>query len=312
MIFGIEQQKGAGSVSFSYSTKAELCREPINRKCCAVAECYGLLLYCNTFTMREIRIITESHQFALRLTKLFRKAFNLSFDVVPPETEKAGKQSLVMSNPEKLRHVFETFGYSGEKMVAHHLNLGVLEDECCRPSFVRGAFLAGGSITDPSKRYHLELVTDHYNVSREMYSLLLEMGFEPKETARKGNYINYFKQSTAIEDFLTTVGAPLAAMELMSAKIEKDMRNSVNRKVNCDTANVTKTVDAAQQQIEAIENIAGGSGLNSLPDKLKETAEARLENPEMSLTELAEMMSVTKSCLNHRLRKLVELGSKLK
>lgn len=298
-------------MSFSYSTKAELCKEPIYRKCCAIAECYGLLLYCNTFTMREIRIITESQQFALRLTKLFKKAFNLSFDIVPPEAEKAGKQTLVITDQDKLRHIFETFGYAGEKMVAHHLNLGVLEDECCRPSFVRGAFLAGGSITDPSKRYHLELVTDHFSVSREMFSLLLEMGFEPKETARKGNYINYFKQSTAIEDFLTTIGAPLAAMELMSAKIEKDMRNSVNRKVNCDTANVTKTVDAAQQQIEAILRLDAKNGIESLPDKLRETAALRIENPEMSLTELAEASSLTKSCLNHRLRKLVEMGSKL-
>lgn len=298
-------------MSFSYRTKAELCKEPMNRKCCAVAECYGLLLYCNTFSMREIRIITESHQFAQRLTKLFKKAFNLSFDIVPPETEKAGKQTLVISDLEKLRIVYEAFGFVGEKMVAHHLNLGVLEDECCRPSFVRGAFLAGGSITDPSKRYHLELVTDHYSVSREMFSLLLEMGFEPKETARKGNYINYFKQSTAIEEFLTTVGAPLAAMELMSTKIEKDMRNSVNRKVNCDTANVSKMVDAAQQQIEAIMRLDAKNGVESLPDKLRETAAVRIENPELSLTELAEMMSLTKSCLNHRLRKLVELGSKV-
>lgn len=297
-------------MSFSYGTKAELCRDPISRKCCAVAESYGLLLYCNTFTQKEIRIITESRELAQRLPKLFRRAFNLTFDTIPGESEKAGKQIFVISSPDKLRAIFAAFGFSEGGMLAHHLNLSVLEDDCCRPSFLRGAFLAGGSVTDPAKRYHLELVTDHYNVSRETYSLLLEMGFEPKEARRKGNFVVYFKQSAAIEDFLTTIGAPLSAMELMSQKIEKDMRNAVNRKVNCDTANVSKTVDAAILQIEAIEKLSRKTGLDSLPDKLRATAEMRLNNPEMSLAELAEASMLTKSCLNHRLRKLVELSGK--
>lgn len=298
-------------MSFSYDTKAELTKDPISRKCCAVTESYGLLLYCNTFSNREIRIITESRELAQRLPRLFRRAFDVVFDVLPREGETGGKQTFIIHSPEKLRTVFETFGFTGSKMLAHHLNLSVLEDECCRPSFLRGAFLAGGSVTDPAKRYHLELVTDHYNVSRETYSLLLEMGFEPKEATRKGNFVNYFKQSSAIEDFLTTIGAPLSAMELMSRKVEKDMRNSINRKVNCDTANVTKTVDAAMLQIDAIEKIVAGTGLDSLPDKLRETAVLRLNNPEMSLTELAGISSLTKSCLNHRLRKLVELSGRI-
>lgn len=316
-------------MSFSYDTKAELCRDPIGRKCCALAECYGLLLYCNTFSAREIKIITESRELGYRLPRLFKRAFSITFDVLPQAIlmneagpmyapgeaqkagEKSGKLAFIINRPEKLKTIFEAFGFTGSTILAHHLNLGVLEDECCRPSFLRGAFLAGGSVTDPAKRYHLELVTDHYNVSREMYSLLLEMGFEPKEATRKGNFVNYFKQSSAIEDFLTTIGAPISAMELMSQKIEKDMRNSINRKVNCDTANVSKTVDAAFQQIEAIEKIVEKTGLDSLPDKLRETAELRRNNPEMSLSELAEMSQHTKSCLNHRLRKLMEISGKI-
>ena len=301
-------------MSFSYETKAELCKDPMARKCCAVAECYGLLLYCNTFTSREIRIITESRELAQRLPKLFKRAFNLTFDTSPQmgqnplAADRGIKQVFLITEKEKLRAIFETFGFHGGQMLAHHLNLSVLEDECCRPSFLRGAFLAGGSVTDPAKRYHLELVTDHYNVSRETYSLLLEMSFEPKEARRNGNFVVYFKQSTAIEDFLTTIGAPLSAMALMSQKIEKDMRNTVNRKVNCDTANVSKTVDAALVQIEAIEKLSRETGLDSLPDKLRETAVLRLENPEMSLNELAEASALTKSCLNHRLRKLMALA----
>ncbi len=294
-------------MSFSYETKAELTRLPITRKCCAVSECYGLLLYCNTFSTREIRIITESRELASRLPKLFRRAFGLTFDSVPETGAGGGKLTLLINDAEKLRCIFETFGLSGGQ-IAHHLNLSVLEDECCRPSFLRGAFLAGGSVIDPAKRYHLELVTDHYNVSRETYSLLLEMGFEPKEAARKGNFIIYFKQSASIEDFLTTVGAPVSAMALMSQKIEKDMRNTINRKVNCDTANVSKTVDAALAQIDAIKRLDAAGGLKSLPDKLRETAELRLDNPEMSLSELAETAQLTKSCLNHRMRKLMELA----
>ena len=254
-------------MSFSNGVKAELCRSAIGRNCCAVAESYGLLLYCNTFSAREIRIITESRALAQRLPKLFKRAFNLVFDAAPLSQpgelpDKSGKQTFLITNPEKLAVIFDTFGFTGSRILAHHLNLSVLEDDCCRPSFLRGVFLGGGSVTDPAKRYHLELVTDHYNVSRETYSLLLEMGFEPKESRRKGNFVVYFKQSAAIEDFLTTLGAPVSAMGLMSLKIEKDMRNSVNRKVNCDTANVAKTVDAALQQIEAIEKLSRETGLD--------------------------------------------------
>ena len=296
-------------MSFSYNAKTEICRVMPDGKCCAVAECYGMLLYCNTFSAREIRIITGNETLGMRLIERFSSAFSISFDIIP-ETGKKGKQAYIINGEDKLRRIFETFGFSTESLLAHHVNLGVLEEECCRRSFVRGAFLTGGAITDPAKSYHLELVTDHFKVSRETYSLLLDMGFSPKETSRGGNYIIYFKQSAGIEDFLTMIGAPLHAMELMSAKIEKDMRNSVNRKVNCDTANVAKIVDASAAQIKAIKKIEDAGAYETLPEKLRQTAELRLQNPEMSIKELAEISTppVTKSCLNHRLRKLMELS----
>ena len=300
-------------MSFSSDAKAELCKVPINRKCCAISECYGVLLYCNTFSANEIKIITESRDFALRLPKLFKKAFGTGFDIFPEDISAPGKLTYIINDHEKLDRIFGYFGYEKGMVVSHHINLGILEELCCQQSFMRGAFLAGGSVIDPEKRYHLELVTDHYHVSRETFALLLEIGFAPKDTSRNGRYITYFKQSEAIEDLLTTIGAPVAAMEIMSAKIEKDMRNSVNRRVNCDTANVLKTVDAAQQQIEAIKKIIGDTGLEGLPDKLRETAVLRVENPELSLIQLAEMMSppVTKSCLNHRLRKLISIAERI-
>jgi len=277
--------------------------------CCAVAECYGMLLFGNTFSAHEIRIITGNRKLGNRLVELFSSAFSISFDIMPSEGAR-GMQVYVVNDPDKLGRVFATYGFSPKSLLAHHVNLGVIEEECCRRSFIRGAFLTGGGITDPEKRYHLELMTDHFNVSRETYSLLLDMGFSPKETSRSGNYVIYFKQSSAIEDFLTLIGAPLHAMELMSAKIEKDMRNSVNRKVNCDTANVTKTVDASVAYIGAIRKIIAVGAFESLPEKLKQTAYLRLQNPELSIKELADISEpqATKSCLNHRLRKLVEIS----
>jgi len=299
-------------MSFSYDTKAELCRELPENKCCAIAECYGMLLYSNTFNTREIRIITGSRTIGKRLIDLFEFAFSVTFDSLP-EPGKTGKHSYIINTPNKLELIFETFGLPTDKLVAHHVNLSVLEEECCQRSYMRGTFLTGGAITDPAKSYHLELVTDRFNVSRQTFSLLLDMDFTPKETSRNGNYIIYFKQSSAIEDFLTLIGAPIHAMELMSAKIEKDVRNAVNRKVNCDTANVSKTVDAAVAQITAINIIKERGKFEALPEKLKHTAELRVENPELSIKDLAEILEppVTKSCLNHRLRKLVEL-SKMK
>ena len=294
-------------MSFSREVKNELCTRRIGgglRAAEVLAECYGILLYCNTFSSVEARIITENEKLAERVTALFGECFGVAFDAM--RAPESGKRSLIINNRSKLETIFGAFGLSPEDTISHHINLGVLEEESSAASFLRGAFLAGGSVTNPAKGYHLELVTPHRSVSRETVSLLQEQNFSPKATDRAGNYIVYFKHSSAIEDFLTLVGASTSAMELMSTKIEKDMRNSVNRRVNCDTANVGKTVDAAAAHLNAIARL----DLDSLPEKLQVTARLRLENPELSLSELAALFvpPVTKSGLNHRLRKLMELS----
>lgn len=295
-------------MSFSAEVKRELCRLNISKKCCAQAEAYGILLYCNTFNSREVRIITESPYLKSRLPVLFRKAFRVQFDEVPEQEE--GKGTFLIRDPEKLRRIFEAFGHEMDSAPSIHVNFAVLEEDHCRTAFFRGAFLAGGSVTDPEKSYHLELVTSHYYVSRELLVLLREAGFEAKETTRKSNYITYFKQSEHIEDFLTAIGAPLAAMEIMTSKLERDLRGSVNRRVNCDSANLDKTVAAAQNQIDAIHHLKERGTWSSLPEKLRETAELRVNNPELTLSQLAELFQppISKSALNHRLRKLVELS----
>lgn len=298
-------------MSFSSNVKAELCRNPLHKACCAVAEAYGVVLFCNTFSASGIRIVTENRDFAQRLPKLFHKAFGLDFDTMPDSDQ--GKQIYAVENPEKLQRIFAAFGLDVASTVTLHVNLSVLEDECCRVSFLRGAFLAGGSVTDPEKRYHLELATSHLKVSREVYSLMLELGFAVKDTTRSGSYILYFKQSDYIEDILTALGAPVCAMHIMEAKVEKDLRNGVNRRVNCETANLTKVVDAAQEQLSAIRRLEASGQFNELPDKLRKTALLRKEYPEATLSELAQMQDppLTKSAMNHRMRKLVELSKQM-
>ncbi len=299
-------------MSFSFDTKNELCKLPIQRLCCARAEAYGILLYCNTFSPAEIRIITENPNFAARLPRLFRRAFSLQFDRLPAEGQ-PGKLVFQITQRDKLDHITNLLGYDPRQNPVLHINFGLLEEECCRASFLRGIFFAGGSVTDPAKRYHLELTTSHLQVSRELEVLLRECGYPPKALARSGSFITYFKQSDQIEDFLTMTGAPVAAMRIMSAKLEKDLRNSVNRRLNCDSANLDKAVEAAQEQLEAIRRLREAGLLEQLPDKLQVTAALRLENPELTLSELAEEFDppVTKSCLNHRLRKLLSLARDL-
>ena len=297
-------------MSFSSEAKAELCRSRIEKKCCALAESYGILLYSNSFSDREIRIITASDAFAARLPRLFKRAFGLGFDTLPPESA-AGKRSFGIRDGEKLRAIFEAFGLEPDATLSHHVNFGVLEEDCCRAAFVRGAFLAGGSVTDPEKRYHLELATAHQSVSREVCSLLLDMGFSPRQTQRAGNALLYFKQADAIADFFTALGAPGTAMAVMTAKVDKEMRNTVTRQINCDSANADKTVAAAQEQLAAIRRIAREYGsLEALPEPLRDAALLRITNPEASLADLALLSSppVSKSCLSHRLKKIMRLA----
>lgn len=298
-------------MSFSGDVKAELCRPKLSRKCCAQAEACGVLLYCNRFSPQEVRIVTESPAFAQRLSPLFYKAFGLSFDE-KGDPDAPGKRIFTVTNPQKLAQLWDTCAFDPTGP-AHHINFGLLEEKHCQLSFLRGAFLAGGSVTDPQKGYHLELATSHFRVSRELTALLLDLGYTPKETTRKANYITYFKQSEAIEELLTAIGAPVSAMELMNAKAEKLLRNGVNRRVNCEAANVDKTVDAAMEQRRAIQALRQAGVLEDLSPKLKETAALREAHPELSLAQLAPLCQppVTKSSLSHRLRKLIQLSQSL-
>ena len=296
-------------MSFAYDVKAELCKAPLSRGCCAVAEGCGVLLYASAFSAGEVRIVTENDEFAARLPRLFQKAFGVKFDELPEE-KKGGKLVLRITREDKLDAIWRALGYDRRAHFALHLNFALLEEECCRAAFLRGAFLSGGSVTDPQKRYHLELATSHVQAGREVEALLRDMGFEPKNVMRQGSFVTYFKSSEHIADLLTLIGAPGRALEIVSAKIEKEMRNTVNRRVNCDAANLDKTVTAACEQVDAFTRLTESGAIGDLPVKLQEVAVARLLQPELTLSELAATFDppLTKSCLNHRIRKLMEIA----
>lgn len=292
-------------MSFSSEVKSELCTAPLEPFCYALAEAYGVLLFCNHFSPFRIRITTLSQHFARRLPDLFETAFGVSFDAVPKDLDQPRLTFEITSKP-ALRSIMDKFGYSQQGLMSHHINYAALEDEQAHAAFCRGAFLASGSVTDPTKGYHLELSTNHMYVHRELQALIPELGLNPRQTARKANYITYFKQSDAISRFLCAIGAPNSAQSIAKARQEKNLLNGVNRQYNCDVANVEKAVQAAQTQIESIHCLAERGDLDTLPEKLRETAQLRCAYPELSLIQLAAICQppISKSCLNHRLRKL--------
>ena len=295
------------ALSFSAKAKAEISKNIPSRRCCALAEAFGVLLFCNSFSGGMIRIITESRDFADILPKLFKKAFDLEFDAIP-QKDARGKMLFQITDPEKLELIMEEYGFSSTETLSVYINLPVVEDDCCKASFLKGAFLAGGSVTDPDKGYHMELTTTHHCVAREGYVLLHEvLGMNPKLAARGGSQVLYLKQNDMISDFLAYLGAPIASMALIEAKLEKELNNKVNRRCNCDDANTSKVVEAAQEQLSAIRKLKERGLLSKLPQKLQQAAEARERNPEASLTELAALMEppISKPAMNHRLKKLV-------
>ena len=298
------------AISFSSAAKEEICRALPQKKCCALAKCFGILLFCNSFGANGIRIITESREFAQNLPKLFKKAFGISFDVLP-ELDAPGKLVFMITEEEKLSMIMHAYGFDARDTLALHVNLPIVEEDCCKNAFLKGAFLAGGSVTDPVKGYHMEITTTHKSVAAETEALIWEtIEFQPKTAQRGGGQVLYIKQSELIADFLTYLGAPVAAMGIMEARLEKELNNKVNRRCNCDDANTSKVVEAAQEQLSAIRILRDRGVVAKLPMKLQQAIEAREQNPEASLTELAAMMTpaITKPAMNHRLKKIVELA----
>ena len=300
-------------MTFSARIKEELTSLDITNPECALAECCGMILFANSTKNNKIKITTENKNVAHRASTLLKTLFGFDFDkkIVPASALK--KFNLIIEHKQRIDEVFDAFGTDPQLSTSLHLNAAIVETDEARSAFCRGAFLTGGSISDPSSRYHLELVTSHAALSREVVSLLLELQLPAKLTIRKSNNIIYFKESGHIEDFLTRIGSPLSALELMQTKLYKDVRNNINRQVNFELANLSKTIDAATLQLSAIKTLSECGILEELPTSLKTAAYLRLSNPEASLSELVALSNdgIGKSGLNHRLNKLVTISENI-
>lgn len=295
-------------MSFSTEVKNELCRVSMQRACCTRAEAYGALLHATVFSHREIRLSTENAVVARRLQALLQRAF---FVVCEPQRQ-GRKYQIVIDQSTQIGRIFDALGYDRKSHVTYHLNRNELEEECCLASFLRGAFLMAGTVAGPEKKSHLELKSGHQSLAGEETSLLLDLGLSPKLARRGGTCLLYFKDSASVEDFLTRIGAPHAAMALMEAKVEKNLRNTINRQVNCETANLVKTADAAARQIAAIRAVLDTRGEKAFPENLRETVRLRLAYPTDTLAELARRFEppISKPGLSHRLKKITEFASK--
>lgn len=295
-------------MSFSTEVKNELCRVSMQRACCTRAEAYGALLHATVFSHREIRLSTENAVVARRLQALLQRAF---FVVCEPQRQ-GRKYQIVLEQPAQIGRIFDVLGYDRKSHITYHLNRNELEEECCLASFLRGAFLMAGTVAGPDKKSHLELKSGHQSLAGEETSLLLDLGLSPKLAHRGGTCLLYFKDSASVEDFLTRIGAPHAAMALMEAKVEKNLRNTINRQVNCETANLVKTADAAARQIAAIRAVLDKRGEGAFPENLRETVHLRLAYPTDTLAELAQRFDppISKPGLSHRLKKITEFASK--
>lgn len=308
-------------MSFASDIKNELLRAENKTECCAIAELCGIVCFAGSIVYsnggKKLKITTESAAAARRCFSLIKRIFGISgaVEFAQGRSGRGGRSySIEISGHDAVNIVLYGLYLYDDKYQGHiafRVNERIEESACCRRSFVRGAFLGGGSMSNPEKTYHLEFVTHHKNLSRDMERVLESFQINPKTVMRKSNYVTYFKNSDEIGDVLSIIGAHKSLLEFMNVQIIKETRNYVNRKVNCETANLDKTLNAAFLQISAIEKIQAAGVFDSLPDKLKEPARLRLKFREASLGEIGNMLGLTKSGINHRFRKIMEIAAKL-
>lgn len=309
-------------VSFSTLVKDELCRIELHHDiCCMKAEILGVILTGNLFlnekNNRNVRLVTENAAFARRAYSTVRKVYGISPEVAIRRNSKLKKHvsySIILASMQVINKMLYDFGISAFWEGEYTPVNSTLRKVCCKKSFLRAAFLTGGSISDPEKTYHLEIATHNRMCAELIHCLLSEYNINVKIITRKGNYVAYIKEGENIVDFLNIVGAHGALMELENVRILKDMRNNVNRIVNCETANLEKTVNASVRQMENIRFIQSTIGFSKLPENLVEIANMRLEYSEASLKELGETLHprLGKSGVNHRLRKLDEIAERIR
>lgn len=296
-------------MSFSSDVKNELLAIQQN-DCCRLACSYAFLLYGRAFSDKEISLLTEHKEIADAFAATITQ-----FSGAPVSAEETGGKKFKVSVTDKavLKKVFESLGLSGS-VLKKRVNFANIAEPCCYNAFLRGVFLACGTVTAPEKEYHLEFSVSSKGLADDLMHVFDEFDPTPKITQRSGSYTVYFKNSSDIEDVLAIMGATENSMMYMHAKVVKDIRNTVNRKVNFEQANLSRTVIAATKQYEAIAKIKEKIGFDSLPPDLREIAILRYNNREESNSELAAMLSkpLTVSGVNHRFQRLIKIAGELK
>lgn len=292
-------------MSFSQTVKEELCRLEKVKSCCLTAELSAALKLGGTVRKltesdSNIKIVTENAAFARRTFTLVKELYGISPEIMAKKSSRLKKHvsyTIIITPQAGSGRIIEETGKSLKKL---------LKDNCCRRSFLRGAFLASGSVSDPEKTYHLEITTRNKKTAGEIAETANNFGLNAKQIRRKGAYVVYMKEGENIVDFFNIIGAHHSLMTLENVRILKEMRNSVNRLVNCETANLDKTVNASVRQIENIKFVRDNIGFDNIPVGLREIAKLRLRHKDLNLKELGEMLDpvLGKSGVNHRLRKL--------
>ena len=312
-------------ITFSGKIKGELSRHWSEARHCQIAEVAAIVSMCGKVMIdsRErysVKVRTENLSVARKYFTLLRKTFNIEIEAFVSRNksnENVSYTVMIKKHDDAMRVlqtsklINEDGEISEEFSIVKNL---IIQHSCCKRAFIRGAFLAAGSMSNPEKSYHIEIVCAAEKKAEQLKTIINSFGLDAKVIIRKKAYVVYLKEGSQIVDLLNIMEAPVALMEMENVRILKEMRNSVNRKVNCETANINKTVSAAMKQVEDIQYIRDTIGLKKLPEGLQEIAKLRLEYPNETLKELGDLLSTPlgKSGVNHRLRKLSEIAEHLK
>ena len=312
-------------LTFSGKVKDELSRQWNGEKHCQIAEIAAIISMCGKVTIDSrdryaVKVRTENISVARKCFTLLEKTFNIEAESLVTINKSKGNTTytVVVKQHEDAMKVLQAARLvDGDGEISEEFSTSrnlIVHKSCCKRAFLRGAFLASGSMSHPEKSYHIEMVCASKAKAEQIQNLINSFGLDAKVILRKNSYVVYLKEGSQIVDLLNIMEAPIALMEMENVRILKEMRNSVNRKVNCETANINKTVSAAAKQAEDIRLIQKEMGLNKLPEGLQEIAELRLTYPDASLKELGEMLTepLGKSGVNHRLRKLSELAEDIR
>ena len=310
-------------MSFSKEIKEELSRHHTAARHCQIAELAAILSFCGRYEhldehIRVLNLYTESIAVARKYFTLVKKTFNINTNISIRRNlhQKKGKTySLTIRDDAMITRMLLATKLKitpdGEIKPSDH---SVVLHTCCKRAFLRGAFLASGSISDPEKTYHFEIVSSGEKEAQQLREILLDFDVDAKIILRKKYHVIYVKEASQIVDVLNIMEAHVSLMNLENVRILKDMRNSINRQVNCEAANINKTVQAASKQLDDIKYISETMGLDKLSEGLEDIARLRYQYPEASLKELGDMLNppIGKSGVNHRLRKISLIADHLR